>query len=160
MDHKITALILALVFVAPMSANGTSDQPIDRKASWGSFDAALRSFLEIPATSWRATKLDYRAERATSKGLRVLDRVLQNLRKTKLIGDIELLQMERSIVDEKSIREIAIIGLLMGLSETANAPSGHELDWARRCYRTEEMVSDVVTERKNLLDALAILQTK
>jgi hypothetical protein len=130
---------------------------IDEVHDWKSMEEVHRFVAPLYDNS-----ADERASYASklislSFALRALERVPEAQKKYQHQKDVVVAQMERAAIKGKTVREIALIGVMMVLSETVNiTPDGEEKvlgDYLKRRVDVE----DVLSRRKQAMEALNIL---
>ncbi len=156
MDRKIILFAIGIIIAGRMNGSIEPVHAIDEPRSWKSFDEVLKVYLALPESS-DSELYTYKTPQAIRFGLRSAERILDTVKLLGLSGKSAASALETTLISNRSIREIALLGIMMSLSETRNVPSAGEIDWARRRYKTKEVGDDVLEHRRRALEALDVL---
>jgi hypothetical protein len=94
---------------------------------------------------------------ALSFGLRAVERVTETQKKYQHQDDAVIAQMENAAIKQKSAKEIALLGIMMVLSETVNVAPDGKREVLNSYLKQSENVEEVLDRRNQALEALRIL---
>lgn len=121
---------------------------------WTSYEEVILRYKSV--TPSHGTTYDVEQQLAVSTGLRSAERVFDSL-----LGegrDARSIEAVRSAVTvNRSIVDIALIGVMISLGETAKYPSNVLAEQLRETYKSKEIAEDVAHERRDALKALDVL---
>src|SRR6266496_245721 len=148
MKHVIWLVLLLGSLALRAESNAVNTDPIlvlNEARVWGSYEEVLMLSQSLPQTK------DYGFEQqlAVSSGLRSAERIFESLKREKWEASA-IAAAQSAVTDKRSIIDIALIGVLVSLGETAKY-EGTLPSQLQETYKSKEIAADVALERREAL---------
>ena len=156
MDHKIIFFALSVIVMGQINVLADPLPVVDEKHDWKSFDDVVMAYTALPESS-DVRFYTHKTQQALGLGLRSAERILDTMKMLGASGEKRASLLEKTLISNKSMREIALLGLMMSLSETRNVPLARAKEWAQQRYKIKEVGEDVLESRLQTLEALDTL---
>jgi len=157
MKYLILFVLAVTALDIKAGSNAMKTDPVtvlNEARAWSSYEEVIVLYKSLSPSNGAAYGIEQ--QMAVSSGLRSAERVFESL--VREGRDVRSTEALRSVVTtNRSIVDIALIGVMVSLGETAKYPSDTLAEQLRETYKVKEMAEDVVRERRETLKAVDVL---
>jgi hypothetical protein len=132
--------------------NPSPEVILNSARNWASYSEIIRAYKSVPETA----QYGFEQQQALGFGLRSLDRVFDSL-ETATLEKGAVTNVRSSIIENRSIVDIALVGVMISLGETAKYQGNPTVDRLQATYKSAEYASEVANERAEAIRVMQVL---